>query len=198
MVERDLEPVEGEHDLVAAGAEEPRELQDLVHVPLRVVVGVDRARDVGLAAGRGEVAGGRGDRVLGVPGIRDAVAVGVNAPALPGRRHELHPADRPGRARAHVAAEIRLDLVDRRQHLPGNPVGPTRALPDPEQLRIAQRLGNRGRRGRVDERHRVRRERARERSRNRRGVRDHAERVGSRRARQRKRQHRRNRKSLHR
>ena len=48
-----------------------------------------------------------------VPRVGDAVPVRVDAPAEPGRGHELHPADRAGRARAHVAPEVRLDLVDR-------------------------------------------------------------------------------------
>ena len=83
------------------------------------------------AAGRGEVARGGEDRVLRVPGVGEPVAVRVDAPAHPGGRHELHPADRAGRARAHVAAEVRLDLVDRREHLPRDPVGRAGVLPEP-------------------------------------------------------------------
>ena len=144
-VERDLQAVEVEGRVNAARAKQLGELQNLVHVPLRVVVREDCAGDIGRAAARGEVARRRGDRVVGAPRVRYPVAVGVHAPALPRRRHELHPADRAGGARAHVAAEVRLDLVDRGQHLPRHPVDGAVALPEPEQLWVAAGLGDRGR-----------------------------------------------------
>ena len=97
----------------AVAAVEVGEREHLVDVPVGMVVGEDAAIEIGRAAGGGEVAGGGEDRVGRVPRIGDAVAVRVDAPAEPGARHELHPADRAGRARAHVAAEVRLDLVDR-------------------------------------------------------------------------------------
>ena len=55
-VERDLEPVELEGRIQPAAAKRVRELQDLVDVPLRVVVGEHRSRDVLRAAGGGQVA----------------------------------------------------------------------------------------------------------------------------------------------
>ena len=62
----------------------------------------------------------------------------VHAPAQPRVGHELHPADRAGRARAHVAAEVRLDLVDRSEHLPRDPVGRAGAEPERVQLVVGQ------------------------------------------------------------
>ena len=124
LLEGERHPVEREDDVGArdVAAEHGGELEDVVDVPLGVVVGEDRAGDVGAAVRRGEVAGGRVDRVVGVPRVGDPVAVPVHAPAQPGVGHELHPADGSGRARAHVAAEVRLDLVDRGEHLPRDPV----------------------------------------------------------------------------
>ena len=133
-VEGDLVPVELESCVEAAPGERMRELQDLVDVPLGVVVGEHPARDVLRTARGGEVARGRIDRVLRIPGICDAVPVRIDAPAFPGARHELHPADRAGRAGAHVAAEVRLDLVDRGEHFPWNPVSRAGALPERHQL----------------------------------------------------------------
>ena len=144
VAQRDLEPVEAEGRVHSPGTEELRRLQDLVDVPLGVVVREDGRGDVGLPARRRQIAGRGGDGVLGVPRVGDAVAVGVDSPPLPRRRHELHPADRAGRARPHVAAEVRLDLVDRREHLPRDPVARARALPQREELRVGQRLGEAG------------------------------------------------------
>ena len=58
-----------------AAAEHRGQPQHVVDVPLRVVVGEDRAGDVGAALGRREVARGRVDAVVGVPRVGDAVAV---------------------------------------------------------------------------------------------------------------------------
>ena len=110
-------------------------------VLLRVVVGPDRAGNVLPRPGGRQVASRREDGVGGVPGIGDAVAVGVGAPAIPGRRHELHPADRAGVARAHVAAEVRLDLVDRGEQLPRDAVGRSGLLPEGQQLAVGQVSG---------------------------------------------------------
>ncbi len=71
-----------------------------------------------------QVAGGGEDRVFGVVGVGDPVAVGVDAVAVPGRGHELHPADRAGRGDVEVGAEGGLDLVDRRRGRAG-PCGPS-------------------------------------------------------------------------
>src|SRR4029078_13693369 len=120
--ERRLERIGVEGRVEAASAERLGELETLVYVPRGGVVGEDRARDVGAAARSGHIARGCCDRVLGAPWIGDPVACGVDAPALPGGRHELHPADRTGGARPHVRAEVRLDLVDRREHLPRDAV----------------------------------------------------------------------------
>ena len=204
VVERDLELVEVERDVDAAGVEELRQLLHLVHVPLRMVVREDRAGDVGLSAGGRQVARCRGDRVFRAPRVRDAVAVPVESPPLPGRGHELHPADRAGGARPHVAAEVRLDLVDRGEYLPGDAVGRARLLPEVEQLRVRAGLGDeRITSNGVGKRDRARRIRAigarQGPGHARRGPgehgedvaarrREHAERVGCRRARQRERQ----------
>ena len=64
----------------------------------------------------------RVDGVDRVVRVRDAVAVRVDAVAGPGARHELHPADRAGAGGGQVAAERRLDAVDRRQHRPRHAV----------------------------------------------------------------------------
>ena len=58
--------------------------EHLADVPVGVVVGEDRAVGVGRHAGGAEVAGGGVDRVFGVEGIGDAVAVGVDPVAVPG------------------------------------------------------------------------------------------------------------------
>ena len=104
---------------VAAGVGE-----HLGDVPVGVVVGEDRAVGVGRHAGGGEVAGGGEDRVFGVVGVGDPVAVGVDPVFLPGRGHELHPADGAGGGEAEVGAEGGLDLVD-----PGQDRGALRTEP---------------------------------------------------------------------
>ena len=185
VAQRDLEPVEAEGRVHSTGAEELRHLQDLVDVPLGVVVREDGRCDVGLPARRRQIAGGGGHGVLGVPRVGDAVAVGVDSPPLPRRGHELHPPDRAGRARPHVPAEVRLDLVDRREHRPRDPVARARALPQREELRVGQRLGEAGLRARERDRARsVRLDRARKRAASCRRVRDDPEDVCSRTARE--------------
>ena len=52
----------------------------------------------------------------GAPGLAEP----VDAPLGPGRRDELHRAERPGAGRAVVGAVTALDLADRRQHRPGH------------------------------------------------------------------------------
>jgi hypothetical protein len=114
-----------------------------------MVVREDRAVEIETAAGGSEIAGSGVDRIGRVPRIGHAVTARVRPPAEPGRRHELHPADRTCRARTHVAAEIRLDLVDRREYLPRDAVRRAGLLPDAEQLRITELLeGDRRRRER--------------------------------------------------
>src|SRR4051812_16238370 len=109
-----------------------------------MVIGQNGPRDVPRAAGSSQVAGSRVDRILRIPWIRDSVPVCIETPAFPRARHELHPADRAGRARAHVAAEIRLDFVDRGKHFPGNSVSRARALPERNQLLKVEFLRDRG------------------------------------------------------
>ena len=115
--------------------DQPGAEQHRVDVPVGVVVGEDRAPHVVLVAGRRQVAGGGEDRVDRVVGILAAVLVGVGAVHPPGRRDELHPADRAGGGDVQVAAVVGLDLVDRRQHLPADPVLDPRRLVDRQQKR---------------------------------------------------------------
>ena len=105
------------------------------HVGLRVVVGVDRAADVARAAGRPQVAGRGEDRVGRVVRVLVTVAVGVDSVRAPGGRQELHPALGAGARDAEVAPVVGLDLVDRRQHLPGDAVGRAGRLEDRQQER---------------------------------------------------------------
>ncbi len=108
--------------------------QDLVDVPVGVVVGEDRAAQVGLAAGGAEIAGGAADRVDGVVGVLAAVAVGVDPVGLPGRGQELHPPDGAGCGRhSGQLPEVGLDAVDRGEHLPGDPVLGAAGLVDRKQ-----------------------------------------------------------------
>ena len=107
--------------------------EDLVDVPVGVVVGEDRGAQVLGAAGGLEVAGGGADRVDRVVGILAAVAVGVDAVGLPGRGHELHPAEGAGGGDVEVGAERGLDAVDRGEHLPRDPVLGSAGLVDREQ-----------------------------------------------------------------
>ncbi len=150
----------------APRAEVGREAQNLVHVPLGVVVGEDSAGEIVVSTRGGEVAGRGKDGVVGIPGIGEPVSVRVEAPAKPRVRHELHPPHRAGRARAHVAPEVGLDLVDRGEHLPRHAVGFSRAVPEGEELvvgadgRLLRRHGERE--GGVDRAGSVGRLRARE------------------------------------
>ena len=104
-----------------------------VDVPVGVVVGEDRAPHVLLVAGRVQVAGRGEDRVDRVVGILAPVLVAVGPVHLPGRGHELHPADGAGGGHVQVAAVVGLDLVDRRQDLPADPVLDAGGLVDREQ-----------------------------------------------------------------
>ncbi len=115
--------------------ERPGARQDVVDVPVGVVVGEDRLAQVGVGAGRAQVPRRREDRVDGVVGILAPVAVGVDAVRLPGARHELHPAERAGRAHVQVAAVVGLDLVDRGEDLPAHAVLDAGGLVDREQER---------------------------------------------------------------
>ena len=90
-------------ELVGQAGERARAVDDLVDVPAGVVVGPDRLRQARLGAGGVQVARGGEDRVDRVPRVALAVAVGVDAVALPRRWHELHPADRAGARLAQVA-----------------------------------------------------------------------------------------------
>src|SRR5581483_6556555 len=112
-----------------------------VHVPGGVVVAVDRGRDVDLPAAGHEVAGGAEDGISRVVRVGNAVPVRVDSPAGPGRRHELHPPDRAGRARAEVAPEVRLDLVDGAEYFPGDAVRAPGRLPDAAEVRERDRSG---------------------------------------------------------
>ena len=67
-----------------------------VDVPVLVVVGEERAADVGRGAGGAQVAGRGEDRVDGVVGIAQPVVVGIVAVGLPRGGHELHPPQRAG------------------------------------------------------------------------------------------------------
>ena len=133
--------------------------EDLADVPVGVVVGEDRAVGVGRHAGGAEVVGGGEDRVFGVVGIGDAVAVGVDPVGVPGRRHELHPAERASRGDVEVGAEGGLDLVDAGQHrraLRPEPVGRRRPLVHRDQDRRHPGGGAGGRGQRRDRQHRRR------------------------------------------
>ena len=114
----------------AAAAVEGGEPEHLAHVRVGVVVAVDRPRDVELAPAAHEVARGAEDRVRRIVWVGDTVPVRVDAPARPGRGHELHPADGAGRAWPEVLAEIRLHLVDGAEHRPRDGVGVAGRLPD--------------------------------------------------------------------
>ena len=85
------------------------------------------------AAGGVQVVGRGADRVDRVVGVLAAVAVGVDTVGFPGRGQELHPADRAGAGDVEVGAEVGLDLVDRGEHLPGDPVLGPAGLVDRQQ-----------------------------------------------------------------
>src|SRR5436189_206138 len=113
----------------AAAAVEGGKPEHFAHVRVGVVVTVDRLRDVELPPAAHEVARGAEDRVRRIVGVGDTVPVRVDAPARPGRGHELHPADCAGRAWPEVAAEVGLDLVDGAEHRPRDGVGVAGRLP---------------------------------------------------------------------
>ena len=112
--------------------------EHLGDVPVGVVVGVDRVVGVGGHPGGAQVAGRGEDRVFGVVGVLDPVAVGVDAVHFPGRLDELHPAHRAGVGGVEVGAEGGLDLIDPGQHgrsLRAEVVGRGRPLVDRDQDR---------------------------------------------------------------
>ena len=109
--------------------------QDLVHVPVSVVVGEDRVAQVLLGAGGLQVAAGGADRVDGVVGVLAPVLVGVDPVGPPARGDELHPAQGARRGDVEVGAERGLDPVDRGQHLPRHPVLGAAGLVDRQQER---------------------------------------------------------------
>ena len=113
---------------VGAGVE-----QNLLGVPVGVVVGEDRVVEIVGAAGDLQVPGGGADRVDRVVGVFAPVAVGVDAVRFPARRQELHPADGAGAGDVEVGAEGGLDFVDRGQHLPGDSVFGSAGLVDRQQ-----------------------------------------------------------------
>src|SRR4029078_7194082 len=135
----------------AALGVEAREPKHLVHVPTGVVVAVHRAGDVELSPAADEIPRGAEDRVGGAVGIGAAVSLRVDSPACPSRRHELHPADRSGRARTEVRAEVGLDLVDRAEYLPRDAVGIAGRLPDRAERGERVRSGRRRLRARERE-----------------------------------------------
>ena len=81
------------------------------------------------------VARRREDRVAGVVRVRPAMAGDVHPVLEPGGRHELHPADRPGRGHVQVTPVIGLDRVDRGEDLPRHVVAVTGGLVDRNQER---------------------------------------------------------------
>ncbi len=121
------------HEVRRQATDQTRAHEHGVDVPVGVVVGEDRAADVGLGAGSAQVAGGGEDRVDRVVRVLEAVAVGVDAVLLPGGGHELHPPERAGGRDVEVAAVVGLDLVDRGQHLPAHAVLDAGGLVDGEE-----------------------------------------------------------------
>ena len=120
-------------DLVGQAADRLGAAEHVVDVPVGVVVGPDRAPEA-VAGARGlEVASGGEDRVDRVVGILAAVAVGVDSVHLPGRGHELHPADCAGRADVEIAPVVGLDAVDRGEDLPAHAVLDARGLVERKQ-----------------------------------------------------------------
>src|SRR5207244_7852322 len=129
-------------------------------VGARVVVREDRRAQVRGGAGGAQIAAGGEDRVGGVVGVLEAVAVGIDAVDGPRRWQELHPSLGTGARDAEVAPVVGLDLVDRREHLPGDAVGGSGGL--------KQRQQERGDAKAFDEERRYSRQRGRERERQRR------------------------------
>ena len=115
------------------GGDRLRALEHVGDVPVGVVVGEDRAAQIGLCTGRLQVARGGEDRVNRVVRVAVAVAVGVGPVRLPCGRHELHPALRAGGRDVEVAAVVGLDLVDRREDLPAHAVLDAGGLVDRQQ-----------------------------------------------------------------
>ena len=109
--------------------------EDLVDVPVGVVVGEDRLADVLVAARCAQVPGRGADRVDRVVRVLLAVVVGVDAVGGPGRGDELHPALGAGGGDVQVGSEGGLDLVDPGEHLPGDAVLGSAGLVDREEER---------------------------------------------------------------
>src|SRR5215218_5576163 len=95
--------------------------EDLLHVPVCVVVGVQRSVPVLRRPTVLEVAGGRGYGVFGVHYVGDPIAVAVHARGLPCRWHELHRAHRAGAGRSHGLAVVGLYLPYGREYVPVGP-----------------------------------------------------------------------------
>ncbi len=93
-----------------------------VDVFFGVVVGQDRAAQVGGRAGGAQVARGGEHRVDGVVGVGVAGFERVHAVGLPGFGHELHPPDRAGARHRLVGAVVGLDFVDAGEDLPRHAV----------------------------------------------------------------------------
>jgi hypothetical protein len=133
-----------------------RPAQHRVDVSLRVVVGEDRAADVGGCAGRFQVVGGREDRVGGIPAVGAAVAVGVDAVAGPGRGQELHRPAGAGLVDGAAlpagggggAAVVAFDLANPGEHRPRHAVGDACLLVE-EQV-VGRDVGERDLRRRVE------------------------------------------------
>ena len=129
------EAVQRADEIAGQAADQPRAHEHRLDVPVGVVVGEDRLAQVLVGAGGAQVARGGEDRVDRVERVLAPVAVGVGAVLLPGRRHELHPAQRAGRGDVEVAPVVGLDLVDRREHLPAHAVLDAGRLVDRQQER---------------------------------------------------------------
>ncbi len=86
--------------------------KDLVDVPVGMVVGEDRSREVLPRTGGLQVVRRPANRVDRVVGVLAAVVVGVDPVRLPGGRHELHPSLGAGGRDVQVGSECRLDPVD--------------------------------------------------------------------------------------
>ena len=71
--------------------------QDLRHVPVGVVIGEDRRRQIGRGPACLQVARRREDRVERRVGVALAVVIGIDGPSAPRFGHELHPSDGAGR-----------------------------------------------------------------------------------------------------
>src|SRR5215211_2896886 len=95
--------------------------KDLLHVPVGVVVGVERPIPVLRRPTVFEVAGGRGYGVFGVHYVGDPIAVAVHARSLPRCWHELHRAHRAGAGRSHGLAVVGLYLPYGREYVPIGP-----------------------------------------------------------------------------